>query len=77
MILGQVVRFALDDVHHIMELETGGNDVKQHINRKSKSENEIVGSELFKRFASSDNHKLELTGLKTCFTKTDLRTKTF
>jgi hypothetical protein len=39
MILGQLVRVTLDDVHHIMGLETGGNDVTEHINRKMNSEN--------------------------------------
>jgi hypothetical protein len=39
MILAQLVRVTLDDVHHIMGLETGGNDVTEHINRKMNSEN--------------------------------------
>jgi hypothetical protein len=64
MILGQLVRVALDDVHHIMGLETGGNDVTEHINRTPNSENETVDNELFKMFACSENHKLELAGLE-------------
>jgi hypothetical protein len=64
MILGQLVRVTLDDVHHIMGLETGGNDVTEHINRTPNSENETVDNELFKRFACSDNHKLDLAGLE-------------
>jgi hypothetical protein len=64
MILGQLVRVTLDDVHHIMGLETGGNDVIEHIKRTPNSENETVDNELFKRFACSDNHKLELAGLE-------------
>jgi hypothetical protein len=62
MILGQLVR--VNDVHHIMGLETGGNDVTEHINRTPNSENETVDNEVFKRFACSDNNKLELAGLE-------------
>jgi hypothetical protein len=64
MILGRLVRVTLDDVHHIMGLETRGNDTTEHINRKTNSENETMDNELFKRFACSDNHKLELAGLE-------------
>jgi hypothetical protein len=64
MILGQLVRVTLDDVHHIMGLETGGNGVTEYINRTPNSENETVDNELFKRFACSENHKLELAGLE-------------
>jgi hypothetical protein len=64
MILGQLVRVSLDDVHHIMGLETRGNNVTEHINSKPNSENETVDNELFKRFPCSDNHKLELAGLE-------------
>jgi hypothetical protein len=64
MILGQLVRVTLDDVHHIMGLETRGNNVTEHINSKPNSENETVDNELFKRFPCSDNHKLELAGLE-------------
>jgi hypothetical protein len=47
-----------------MGLETGGNDVTEHINRTPNSENETVDNELFKMFACSENHKLELAGLE-------------
>jgi hypothetical protein len=64
MVLGQLVRVTLDDVQHIMGLETGGNDVTEHINRTLNSENETVDNELFKRVVCSENHKLELAGLE-------------